>query len=225
MSSPRYAAAPSSRQLGRANARNAPSTPIATGPSHRARERRTTVGAATAATIAARPTRTGATASTNPSGPLASPPASSAPAPTSAATLTAEVRKKSALERSTIWRVDIPALRMNHPPTASAPTPPPGSSAPDPVSTQASSRALPAGSSSKNSRKITTNPAHDPSSSATAASTHHAFRCSICVATLCKGGTASSSEVNTAIATPTPTRRRMIRAFGVDGFIVHLRPV
>ena len=151
--------------------------------------RRIRMGIESTVAAAASPPTIGMPALSKPDGATGARTMSSAPAPTSAATLTALVRKNNALERSMIALVDIPARRSNHPPIASAPTPPPGSSAPEPCSVNASSRAAPAGTSSKYSRKITTNAMHDANSSATAASIQSGRRCAISVATPRSGGT------------------------------------
>lgn len=175
MSQPRYASAPSNRQFGRCTDVRARSTPVATSTNQagqlRCGNRRTSQGIASTTAVAIRPPAIGlAVRSTSSCRPP--PNASQTPPPTSATMLIALVRKNSALERSTMLLTDMPVRRKNHPPMARAPTPPPGNSAPDPSSTQATSRARPPGAWSKKSRKITTKPTHDASSRTTDAAIH-----------------------------------------------------
>jgi hypothetical protein len=111
------------------------------------------------------------------------------------------VRKNKPLERSTMRFVDMPARWSSQPPTASAPTPPPGTSAPEPISVQASRRAVSLGTRSKKRLKITTKLAHEANSSATAATTQPGVRLPISSITRRNGGTASSSDSRAAANT------------------------
>jgi hypothetical protein len=124
-----------------------------------------------------------------------------------AALLTAVVRKNRPLERRTIHDVGAPVRWISQPPIASPPTPPPGSSAPDAIDVHASGRLSRAGTRSKNSRKITTKPAQEATSSATAAMTHPGLMSRISRATGRSAGTASSSEIASAPSSAAVARR------------------
>ncbi len=87
----------------------------------------------------------------------------------------------------------MPARWSSQPPAASEPTPPPGSSAPDPICDHAISRAAALGTGAKNSRKMTTKLRHEASSRTTATATSAGFIAVISRTTGRRSGTASNA--------------------------------